>query len=363
MALPGSGSPRRSAAVPGRAHVAPLLSELAKLTRALGDAKELDALLECASEGVLATLRCASVSISRIEPGMGTLRTLINVGSLGPTEVRWPRDETYGLQDYRNLRGIVDTRQMWMIDDDDPDADGAEIALLKRLGKRAALAAPLVVNDAIWGELYLTFADNHPLPTADVLTFLEVHIAIVESGISRLMQLQSLERLASQDPLTGLANRRALDDAAEVAFATLGRSAAGTVTVAAIDLNGLKQVNDHLGHAEGDRLIITAGAMIQTGFNELPGSLTARVGGDEFIVLAPGHRSPAVMQVAHRTSAAVEALPIGDGMSCGIATATGTDKHAGPGDLFRKADAALYRAKRAGRLVAIEASTPATRPA
>lgn len=363
VALPGSTAPLRGyIAAQARDEVAPLLSDLARLTRSLADAKHLEELVERAAEQALATVGCASVSISRIEPGAGMLRTLINVGSLGPTEERWPRDETYGLQDYIKLRGIVDTRQIWTIEAGDAEADGAELVLLERLGKRAALAAPLIVNDAIWGELYITFAAEHALPSAEIRAYLEVHLAIVESALTRVIQLQSLERLAFEDPLTGLANRRALDQAADVAFATLRQDESRTVTVAALDLNGLKQVNDLLGHAEGDRLIITAAAAIQMHFNDLPGSLTARVGGDEFIVLVPGHASREVMAVAHRSSAAVAALPLGNGMSCGIATAIGTARYSCPGELFRSADAALYRSKRTGRLVALGASAPAKNP-
>lgn len=60
------------------------------------------------------------------------------------------------------------------------------------------------------------------------------------------------------------------------------------MTVVAFDLNDLKKVNDRLGHAEGDRLISTAASLIRAHFNGLPGSLAARIGGDEFIVLVPG---------------------------------------------------------------------------
>src|SRR5665647_1856433 len=72
-----------------------LLENLADLVRLLSDVRTLEELLEIAGEHVRAGLRCASVSLSRLEPGTTTLRTLINVGDLGPTEQRWPNDETY----------------------------------------------------------------------------------------------------------------------------------------------------------------------------------------------------------------------------------------------------------------------------
>src|SRR6201999_3965345 len=107
------------------------------------------------------------------------------------------------------------------------------------------------------------------------------------SSLPIRMQVRSLERLAFHDPLTGLANRRALDEAAAQAFALLTSRSMLRVNVVAIDLNGVKRVNDTAGHAEGDRLITTAAAIIRRHFNRLPGSLTARVGGDEFVAIVP----------------------------------------------------------------------------
>jgi len=335
-----------------------LLENLVDLVRLLAEVTTLEELLEIAGEHVLSGLGSASVSLSRLEPGTTSLRTLINVGDLGPTEQRWPPDERYDLQNWRRLREIMSDRrrwrQMWTVTVNDAHAEAADLALLAELGKQAGTSAALVVNDALWGELYVTYARADQSHAASEYAYLEVYLAIVESALARVAKIQSLERLAYQDPLTGLANRRALDDAAAAVFAKLGVPGVACMTVVAFDLNGLKEVNDQLGHAEGDRLIVSAGSLIRAHFNALPGSLAARVGGDEFVVLVPGHSPESVASVAQIACSAVADLLLGSGASCGIATADGTQGDSSVSDLFGRADAALYRSKRAGRLVAIE---------
>jgi diguanylate cyclase (GGDEF)-like protein len=348
---PVDGNGHATSARTDGAELTRLLASLAQLTRLLADVRNLHELLELSGEHMLVGLRSATVSLSRLEPGTGTLRTVINVGDLGPREQRWPSDETYNLQDFMNLRGIVSERQMWTVTADDPHADAAELALLRELGKPAALAAPLIVSNTMWGEVYVTYAQAEQALTADH-AYLEVYLAIVESALARVQQIQSLERLAYQDPMTGLANRRALDEAAAAAFATLDSPDMNCVTLVAFDLNGLKQVNDQLGHPEGDRLITSAAALIKAHFDPLPGSLAARVGGDEFVVLVPVHHPDSVIASALHACSAVAELPLGAGASCGIASTAGRKAYSDVTELFRSADSALYRSKMLGRLVA-----------
>jgi diguanylate cyclase (GGDEF)-like protein len=349
----------QSSSTPGSgAELAGLLANLARLVRRLAGTGTRDELIEVAAEHLRAGLGCSTVSISRLEAGTGTLRTLINVGDLGPGEERWPVAETYSLQAYLKLRGIVHERAIWTLSRDDEGGDPAELNLLAQLGKHAALAAPLVVNNTMWGELYLTYVRGEDLPGPGGRAYLEVYLAIVESALTREQQVHSLEQLAYRDPLTGLANRRALDLAATGAFETLGSAAMARVTVVAFDLNGLKAVNDRFGHPEGDRLIRGAAMLVEEHFNGLAGSLPARVGGDEFVVLVPGHDVAHITSRAEATCLAIAGLEVGAGAACGIATADGTSQRMSVSELFRGADAALYRSKGSHRLVAVEASGP-----
>ncbi|SCE70592.1 diguanylate cyclase (GGDEF) domain-containing protein [Micromonospora viridifaciens] len=162
---------------------------------------------------------------------------------------------------------------------------------------------------------------------------------------------------ATHDALTGLSNRRhLLDEGTEQLTA---RHADGVTALVLIDLNHFKEVNDTLGHGAGDRVLMQVADRLRDAAS--PGDLVARLGGDEFAVLLRGLPAPAV--AAHRADTLLAALhePIDlDGMrisveaSGGIAAAPASG---GMTELLRRADVAMYQAKRSGRRTATYAPT------
>ncbi|GLY15538.1 sensor domain-containing diguanylate cyclase [Kineosporia sp. NBRC 101677] len=349
-------------------------------------------MLELASESALTALGASSISISRLQPGTSTLHTLINVGDLAPDEERWPVHETYHFDDYPQAREVLSDLKVWVTDVDDPLSDPVEVELLRKLGKRTALAAPLIVDGQLWGEFYAT--RDHDLNRFFPLdlAYTEALCAILAGALSRAIHFEALEQLAFRDPLTGLANRRALDDAAEVALQhrrasrqdlpghlagfsptvvgpddgdgydgrvrnrTGAETGARRVTAVAVDVNGLKRVNDTTGHAAGDQLLTSVARLLVQHFSPLIGSLIARVGGDEFVVLVPNHSVQAVLTCANALCAAASGLPAGAGVSCGVASTTRAWPHLSANDLFRAADQAQYEAKRRSSRTAVLSS-------
>lgn len=331
------------------------IHSLAAMARALGSSQRLLPMLEIAAEEALRALDAASVSVSKVVPGTGTLRTLINTGTLGPGEERWPEHEEYQLSDFAKLRSVVGDLRTWTTSVSDPFADPQEIALLRSLAKGSSMASPVVVDGALWGELYATrdYGDDEfePGDTA----YLEALSAILAGAVSRALHVEALERLAFYDPLTGLANRRALDEAAERVFEPLPDGTRRPVTVVALDVNGLKAVNDSLGHAEGDRLLVSVAATLSHHFKPIDGSLVARVGGDEFSVLVPGSSPEDARAAADAACAAVLRLPWSSGISCGLASTVGSSWDR-PHQLFQAADQAQYRAKKSRQASAVVAT-------
>ena len=323
------------------------IRSLARMARALGRSEGLSRLLEIAAEEARSALHASSVSVSRLETGSLNVRTIVNVGDLGPNEVRWPEDETYSMEEFANLELVVDDLSTWAADVRDPACDPRELRLLTELGKGSSLGAPIVVDGQLWGEFYATRHVGDPAFDLDDSAYLEALTAILAGAVSRALREESLEQLAYRDPLTGLLNRRALDEHAQRAFEVTGSR---TVTVVAVDINRLKEVNDTLGHVAGDQLIQSVARALTLAFNRLTGSLVARVGGDEFTVLVSGHDPGQVLRVADRLCRHTWRFGRGAGISCGAASAVLTaETTLTPSDLFAAADRAQYVAKH-GRL-------------
>ncbi len=145
--------------------------------------------------------------------------------------------------------------------------------------------------------------------------------------------LTQLEAAALVDPLTGVGNRRALDLMLTRAM-SVARRAGSELVVAAVDLDGLKRINDSQGHAEGDRTLTS----LVNAFGEgLRASDTVfRTGGDEFAVVLPGMGLGDVDPLMHRISAG--GTP---GFTWGAAALTAEHQH--PAELLDAADVDLYR--------------------
>jgi diguanylate cyclase (GGDEF)-like protein len=322
------------------------IRSLAAMARAVGQSNTLERLLELSAERARIALRAASVSVSRLEPGGMCVRTIVNVGDLGPREVRWPENETYEMHEFADLDLRVDAVVTWTWSLDDPELPAQERELLTELGKHCSLAAPLFVDGRLWGEFYATRGHGAPRFDQNDIAYLEALLAILAGAVSRASREESLAQLAYHDPLTGLQNRRALDEAATRAF-SLSPGGSREIVVVAIDINGLKSINDEHGHLAGDQLIKSAATELMHSFSRLPGSLVARVGGDEFTVLVTDRPLAKVVEVADDVSRREFEYDAAAGLSCGAAGVVLTDQvELAPSDLFAAADRALYVAKR-----------------
>jgi diguanylate cyclase (GGDEF)-like protein len=173
-----------------------------------------------------------------------------------------------------------------------------------------------------------------------------------------------LRLLARTDDLTGLRNRRGL----KVALLRELRRAeryGRDLSVLQIDVDRFKQVNDRYGHAVGDQVLQGVARALQIGVRQV--DVVARVGGEEFVVVAPETPLDDALQVAERLRALVASfeLPVGDQLvrvtiSAGVASCR-TSGVTEPDLLLQVADAALYRAKALGR-DRVEAAAEEARP-
>ncbi len=165
-------------------------------------------------------------------------------------------------------------------------------------------------------------------------------------------QADRLAQLSITDALTGLHNARALEERLRRELARSARYRQ-PLSLLLIDLDGLKAINDGLGHDAGDRALRHIAVVIQSQLRL--SDLGARWGGDEFALLAPNTGAMAAAALAERVRSLVANDPAGRfvppvTISIGIATFDpDQDIRVDPATLMRAADSALYEAKRMGR--------------
>ncbi|GAA0798635.1 GGDEF domain-containing protein [Spirilliplanes yamanashiensis] len=227
-----------------------------------------------------------------------------------------------------------------------PDAEWITVAathrthavLLAAHGSAAARAA-LRYGDTLAGALWRQ--RQRTLHTAEALTSYE----------TLRTEHEQAARAAETDALTGVANRRGFDRAVAALSAGPGR-----VTVLLIDLDRFKAVNDTRGHAAGDAALAAVAAAVSAGVRD--GDVVARIGGDEFGALLPGADPVAGAGIAARIVRAVRDVPDCDAtVSIGVAGGPAADLER----TLRRADAAMYRAKRAGGDAVHDSDRPAAR--
>lgn len=188
----------------------------------------------------------------------------------------------------------------------------------------------------------------------DVTEHRRQHSALEAANDQLREQIATIDRLradlaeqAVRDTLTGLHNRRHL----MTVLADAERNHTGRLTVALIDVDHFKQVNDRYGHAAGDRVLVAVARLLEAGAG--PYDVLARYGGEEFVLVLPEVPSDVAHERVDRLRAGVAGTPIAvAGVTVRVSFSAGVASGCGPLDadaLLEAADHALYAAKRNGR--------------
>ena len=173
------------------------------------------------------------------------------------------------------------------------------------------------------------------------------HVAVV-SDISRLKaHAEELDRIAHFDPLTGVPNRRLLEDRLRQAIAHADRSRK-PLAVCLLDLDGFKPINDQYGHEAGDQLLVEIVDRLQSMLRSV--DTVARLGGDEFVLLLGDLESHGVFdRILEAVSQPVQLRDDSVAVSASIGVALYPEDPVDADTLLRHADQAMYLAKQRGR--------------
>lgn len=238
------------------------------------------------------------------------------------------------------------------------DAGTTEDAFLRKLlsdaGTAIAVVAPLFSSDEFLGVVVASFGQSADASLATGRDLRERLYGLADQAavaIQGALLLDQVSRMAWHDALTGLPNRRLLEDRVNQEL-TRSKRSGDPVCMFFIDLDRFKQVNDTLGHAAGDDLIQQVAARLSDTVRRQ--DTVARLGGDEFAVLLPGISDPAAVdQLARRALDTlhrpylIAGQEVFTSASIGVAIAP---MHGQTYDeLLSNADAAMYRSKGLGR--------------
>ena len=209
-------------------------------------------------------------------------------------------------------------------------------------------------GQSLLGGLFATYREPRRFSTQEraiaggLANLASLALANARLHAQTLLSLEAATHQAGTDGLTGLANRRVIEECLEsvAARATAERE---VLSVLVLDLDEFKQINDRHGHGVGDDCLRLVARTIESSLR--PGDRVGRVGGEEFLVILPGTGPKGAWLVAERLRVAIGGLPgpIGLDLSASVGIASLPTHARGAGALVRAADSAMYSAKAVGR--------------
>jgi diguanylate cyclase (GGDEF)-like protein len=245
--------------------------------------------------------------------------------------------ETYSVTEHPILAEVFETRMATSARLDAKRAGPLIASYIKKFDVTHGLYLPVIVFGEIDGVLSVSLRGQR-LPD-ELFELSKALMHVIELALTNAISHKLLEDLANTDELTGLPNRREFNRITE------HRPGRFPFVILAMDLDGLKQVNDTRGHAAGDELLCHVASVLQTSLRG--GDVVARLGGDEFAAILFHADESDGRIVGERILKALVVPHEGSRSSLSIGIATGS-AHADANEIRAAADDAMYRAKQRG---------------
>ena len=210
----------------------------------------------------------------------------------------------------------------------------------------ASVCQPLLVGGEVIGSVLVGIGGA---PTETDRRRIDSSVSQAAPVLANFRNLALAERRAATDALTGLPNKRAVDDSLKRMAAQAGRTAS-PLSAIYLDLDHFKHINDTYGHDRGDEVLAAVGAVLR---GELRASdLAGRMGGEEFLILAPDTGRAGALEIAEKVRLAPHGVHVHDlerPVTASFGVATLLEDTLESDTLLRIADRALYTAKQNGR--------------
>jgi diguanylate cyclase (GGDEF)-like protein len=318
-------------------------------------ARTVDELLPLALEAAMCSLRARRGSIFLADEEQGRITARALRGAHAPI-----CDTIESLEPGSVSHRVFYDRRPLLVRDTGQEP-GLDSARQYPYATRSFVSVPLRENGHALGVLHLTEREGDGTFTPQDLLFLETLGLQASSAIRKARleeEVRSLQVTSSTDHLTGVYNRRYLEDHLAVEFQRASRFNQ-PLAVAMLDLDGFKALNDELGHAAGDRMLKDVAATIGQQLRAV--DVLARYGGDEFVLVLPGTGADGALKTVKKICSRFEhdgqsGSSSGDAgrqvtMSVGISAFP--DSSADASELLHHADLALLQAKKSGRNAAL----------
>ncbi len=331
------------------------LAALAQLARHLEALHEPAEIAERVLADVQDTFGCERSML--IELGVGGGACLAVRALDAAAEIPWPIAQAELAGSAPRLSQALDGAGTALIRTTEHDAD----VVLAAFGPRSHL---IVIPLSADGQTVGVLIAEHALRSESrverrVVSMLESFAAHAALALAKAHLMQEVAALATIDSLTGLPNRRLLDDALARACAEALRTDA-PLSVLMIDIDHFKAHNDRFGHQSGDALLRLVGASLRDTSRAM--DVAARFGGEEFCVVMPGADLATAAAAGERVRAAISQIAAEQPVTASVGVACAPEHGRTPTDLTRAADEALYAAKHGGRNRVELAGMPAAVP-
>ena len=316
---------------------------LMSVAAAAAGVQRLEDMLQVVADSAGGALPTGCLAIGRWDGTAQILEVLIWGGDAQVEKQDRPVDNRFPLSEVAVFSRVLATKKPYFTAVDDPDADPAAVALLRRLDQESNIGVPIIVDGEVWGDIWAGTSPGAPRFRASDVRFLEAMAAQLSAVIARVDLFSDIARAAYEDKLTGLLNRRAMEERLTTMLAA-PRTDSDPLTLMVCDVDHLEAINEGRGHQAGDRALRRVADALVAATASFPGATVGRLAGDEFGVLLDGHGLDTAREVAAVALRLLrEDRDVTLSLSCGAALAE--PGHDRPETLLRAADTGQYAAK------------------